>query len=69
MSLHWLHHEFSTVEKGAFGTVTSLGTTVISLLPHLETSLRIMGLCIGICVGVATLISVLHDIQKKRREK
>jgi len=64
---YW-HHHFSTTEKGVIGTVTSIGSSVFSMLPHLETTLRIGGLIIGILVGVATLISVLHDIAKKRKE-
>jgi hypothetical protein len=35
----------------------------------LETSLRIAGLLVGFCVGVATLISVLHDVRRKMKEK
>jgi hypothetical protein len=69
MSLSYFHHNMSTTEKGVLGTVTSIGSSVFSMLPHLETTLRVTGLIIGICVGVATLISVLHDIQKKRKEK
>jgi hypothetical protein len=65
---YW-HTHFSTTEKGIIGTATSIGSSVLSMLPHLETTLRVTGLIIGICVGVATLISVLHDIQKKRKEK
>ena len=65
---YW-HYHFSTTEKGVLGTVTSIGSSVFSMLPHLETTLRIAGLCIGILVGLATLISVLHDIKKKRKEK
>ena len=61
-------HHLSTVERGALGTFASIGSSVFSMLPHLETTLRVAGLIIGICVGVATLISVLHDIQKKRKE-
>ena len=64
---YW-HHHFSTTEKGIIGTSTSIGSSVLSMLPHLETTLRVAGLIIGICVGVATLISVIHDIQKKRKE-
>jgi len=64
---YW-HHHFSTTEKGVIGTSTSIGSSVLSMLPHLETTLRVAGLIIGICVGVATLISVVHDIQKKRKE-
>ena len=68
MSLSYFHHNFTTTEKGVIGTATSIGSSVFSLLPHLETTLRVAGLCIGILVGLATLVSVLHDIQKKRKE-
>jgi hypothetical protein len=64
---YW-HHHMSTTEKGVVGTVTSIGSSVFSMLPHLETTLRIAGLCIGILVGLATLVSVLHDIRKKQKE-
>lgn len=68
MSLEYFHHNMTTTEKGVIGTVTSIGSSVLSMLPQLETGLRIAGLMLGICVGVATLISVLHDIAKKRKE-
>jgi hypothetical protein len=64
---YW-HHHFTTTEKGVIGTATSIGSSVFSMLPHLEATLRIGGLIIGILVGLATLISVLHDIRKKRKE-
>ena len=64
---YW-HHHFTTTEKGVIGTATSIGSSVLSMLPHLETTLRVAGLLIGIAVGVATLISVVHDIKKKRKE-
>lgn len=68
MSFQFFHHNFSTTEKGVIGTSTSIGSSVLSMLPHLETTLRVAGLLIGICVGVATLVSVIHDIKKKRKE-
>ena len=68
MSLQYFHHHLSTTEKGIIGTSTSIGSSVLSMLPHLETTLRVAGLLIGICVGVATLVSVIHDIKKKRKE-
>lgn len=68
MSLQYFHHNFSTTEKGLIGSATSIGSSVLSMLPQLETTLRVAGLLIGILVGVATLISVLHDIAKKRKE-
>jgi hypothetical protein len=64
---YW-HHHFTTTEKGVLGTVTSIGSSVVSMLPTLESTLRIAGLCIGILVGLATLVSVLHDIRKKQKE-
>lgn len=64
---YW-HNHFSTTEKGVIGTATSIGSSAFSMLPHLEATLRIGGLIIGILVGLATLISVLHDIRKKRKE-
>jgi hypothetical protein len=68
MSLQYFHHNFSTTEKGVIGTATSLGSSAFSMLPQLETTLRIAGLCIGLAVGVVTLLSVLHDLRKKTKE-
>lgn len=65
---YW-HHHFTTTEKGVIGTATSIGSSALSTFSQLETALRIGGLIIGICVGVATLVSVLHDIRKKRKDK
>jgi hypothetical protein len=58
----------STTEKGVLGTVTSIGSSVFSMLPHLETTLRVAGLCVGLAVGIVTLISVLHDLRKKQKQ-
>jgi hypothetical protein len=67
MSLQYFHHNFSTTEKGIIGTATSLGSSAISMFSHVETALRIGGLCVGLAVGVVTLISVLHDLRKKQK--
>ena len=69
MSLQYFHHNFTTTEKGIIGTATSIGSRVFSMLPHLETTLRVAGLCVGLAVGVVTLISVLHDLRKKQKQK
>lgn len=68
MSMSYFHHHLTTTEKGVIGTVTSIGSSVVSMLPQLETGLRIAGLLLGVLVGLATLVSVLHDIAKKRKE-
>jgi zinc transporter ZupT len=67
MSLQYFHHNFTTTEKGVIGTATSIGSSVFSMLPHLETTLRVAGLCVGLAVGIVTLISVLHDLRKKQK--
>ena len=69
MSLQYFHHNFSTTEKGVIGTATSIGSSVFSMLPHLETTLRVAGLCVGLAVGIVTLISVLHDLRNKQKTK
>lgn len=68
MSLHYFHHNFSTTEKGVIGTATSLGSSAFSMLPQLETTLRVAGLCVGLAVGIVTLLSVLHDLRRKQKE-
>jgi hypothetical protein len=68
VSLDYFHHNFTTTEKGVIGTVTSIGSSALSMLPHLETTLRIAGLCIGLAVGIVTLLSVLHDLRRKQKE-
>jgi hypothetical protein len=68
MSLQYFHHNFSTTEKGVIGTATSIGSSAFSMLPHLETTLRVAGLCVGLAVGIVTLISVLHDLRRKQKE-
>lgn len=68
MSLQYFHDHFTTTEKGIIGTATSIGSSVFSMLPQLETTLRVAGLCVGLAVGIVTLISVYHDLRKKQKE-
>jgi hypothetical protein len=64
-----LHHHLSTVERGALGTFASIGSAAVSLVSQLEVYLRVAGLCVGLAVGIVTLISVLHDLRRKQKEK
>ncbi len=64
-----LHNHLSTVERGALGTFASIGSAAISLVSQLEVYLRVAGLVVGLAVGVVTLISVLHDLRRKQKEK
>jgi hypothetical protein len=64
-----LHSHMSTVERGALGTFASIGSAAVSLVSQLEVYLRVAGLCVGLAVGVVTLISVIHDLRRKQKEK
>jgi hypothetical protein len=63
-----LHSHMSTVERGVLGTFASLGSAAVSMVSQLEVYLRIAGLCVGLAVGVVTLLSVLHDLKKKKQK-
>jgi hypothetical protein len=63
-----MQSHFTTVERGAIGTVTSIGSAAVSMVSQLEVYLRIAGLCVGLAVGVITLISVYHDLRRKQKE-
>jgi len=67
--MSFLHSHMSTVERGALGTFASIGSAAVSLVSQLEVYLRVAGLCVGLAVGVVTLISVLHDLRRKQKEK
>jgi hypothetical protein len=58
------HHALKTLGTGLLGTGTTLGAAAYSLLPHLETWLRLTSLTIGLLVGLATLIKLLRDLRK-----
>ena len=62
-------HHLSTVERGALGTFASIGSAAVSLVSQLEVYLRVAGLMVGLAVGIVTLISVLHDLRKKQKQK
>ena len=64
-----LHNHLTTVERGALGTFASIGSAAVSLVSQLEVYLRVAGLMVGLAVGIVTLISVLHDLRKKQKEK
>ena len=66
--MSFLHEHLSTVERGALGTIASLGSAAVSMVSHLELYLRVAGLCVGLAVGVVTLLSVYHDLRRKQKE-
>lgn len=56
-------HSFNAGVTGVFATATSVG---ISLLPEIETWLRISSLCIGIIVGIASLAVIIKNWNKSK---
>ena len=67
--MSYLQQHLSTVERGAIGTFTSIGSAAVSMVSQLEVYLRVAGLCVGLLVGVVTLISVYHDLRRKQKEQ
>jgi hypothetical protein len=66
--MSYMQQHFSTVERGALGAFASIGSAAVSMVSQLEVYLRIAGLCVGLAVGVVTLLSVLHDLKKKKQK-
>lgn len=56
-------NSFNAGITGVFATATSVG---ISLLPEIETWLRIGSLCIGIVVGIASLAVIIKNWNKSK---
>ena len=67
--MSFMQSHFTTVERGAIGTFTSIGSAAVSMVSQLEVYLRIAGLCVGLLVGVVTLLSVYHDLRRKQKEQ
>jgi hypothetical protein len=61
MSLHALTDFFS---RPLIGVTTSLGSVVASLMPHLETGMRLGVLFLGLVAGVLTVRKAWKDRHK-----
>jgi flagellar motor component MotA len=49
---------------GILGTVTSVSGVLVSMLPHLETGLRISGAFVGLVAGVLTCVYMFKKITR-----
>ncbi len=49
---------------GLLGTATSISGVMVSLLPHIETGLRISGAFVGLVAGVLTCVYMWKKINK-----
>jgi flagellar motor component MotA len=49
---------------GIIGTATSISGVLVSLLPHIETGLRISGAIVGLVAGVLTCVYMWKKITR-----
>ena len=61
-----INHHDTTIFNGIIGTTTSLGATAFSLLPQVETWLRISSLVIGLVIAILTLDKILKERKRNK---
>ncbi len=59
-----LHDPIEFLSRPFVGVSTSLGTVLFSLLPHLETSMRLGALALGLFVALMSARKVWRDRHK-----
>lgn len=59
-----LHDPIDFISRPIIGVTTSLGSVVVSLLPHLETAMRLGVLGLGLIAGVLTVRKAWRDRHK-----
>jgi hypothetical protein len=56
-----LHDPIDFISRPVIGVTTSLGSVIISLLPHLETAMRLGVLGLGLVAGLLTVRKAWKD--------
>jgi hypothetical protein len=64
MSLHPVHNLVDFFSRPLIGVSTSLGSVLFSLLPHLETGMRLGALALGLFIAVMSARKVWRDRNK-----
>jgi hypothetical protein len=63
MNFH--HHDpFEFLSRPIIGVSTSLGSVIVSLLPHLETGMRLGALALGLFIAIMSAKKVWRDRNK-----
>jgi hydrogenase/urease accessory protein HupE len=63
MNFH--HHDpFEFLSRPLIGVSTSLGSVIVSLLPHLETGMRLSALALGLFIAIMSARKVWRDRHK-----
>ena len=58
------HDPLEFISRPFIGVTTSLGSVLVSLLPHLETGMRLSALAVGLFVAVMSARKVWKDRHK-----
>jgi hypothetical protein len=56
-----LHDPIDFISRPVIGVTTSLGSVIVSLLPHLETAMRLGVLGLGLIAGLLTVRKAWRD--------
>jgi hydrogenase/urease accessory protein HupE len=59
-----LHDPIEFLSRPFVGVTTSLGSVIVSLLPHLETGMRLSALALGLFVALMSARKVWKDRNK-----
>jgi hypothetical protein len=55
----------NTTVTGVLGTATSFTGFMVSMMPHIETGLRLGGLFVSLIAGVLTIVYMFNKIRKQ----
>jgi hypothetical protein len=55
----------NTTITGILGTTTSFTGFMVSMMPHIETGLRVSGLFVSLIAGVLTIVYMFNKIRKQ----
>lgn len=58
------HDPLDFISRPVIGVTTSLGSVLVSLLPHLETGMRLSALALGLFIAVMSARKVWRDRNK-----
>ena len=59
-----LHDPLEFLSRPVIGVTTSLGSVLFSLLPHLETGMRVSALALGLFIAIMSALKVWRDRNK-----
>lgn len=58
------HDPLDFISRPVIGVTTSLGSVMVSLLPHLETGMRVSALALGLFIAVMSARKTWRDRNK-----